>query len=198
MRTINIYTFDELSDDAKQAAIKSAREKGQHDDMEYWIPEAAEVITEAAKAFNFRLVDYSIGTEVSRSWVKLAGNSIMQNEELTGMRLRTWLMNNLYWIFYEKKAQRDIKFECKRRSNIIYVETDCPFTGICYDYSFLKVFREFIAKPTDQTLEELFEEGVHNLAVALEEEEQYHLQDSSISEYLISNQYEFTEEGEFV
>lgn len=208
MRTINIYTFDELSDDAKETAIKSAREKGITDTIEHCISDAVKTIENAAEAFGFRLADYNIGSEVYRCSVKLAGNSTLENEEITGQRLRTWLMNNCYDVFYCSKTYGKqirahsrfglTKYQYQRHSRVITVQNDCPFTGVCYDEDFLDCFRAFLKKPTEQTLEELFEEGAHDVCKSLESEEQYYLQDSSIAEFLESNQYEFTEEGEFI
>lgn len=206
MRTINIYTFDELSDEAKAKAIQNAREKEKYWDMECPTSEAVDSIKAAADIFGYsRLINWSIGSDVYRSFVTLPTNNILENEDIKGERLRTWLINHRHWVFYEMKPQgkyRTIgetkKWEYPRRSRIQFVETCCPFTGVCYDDIFLDTFRKFIKRPWDCTLEELFVEAVHTVCKALESEEEYQQSDEGIIDFLACNEHDFTEEGEFI
>lgn len=203
MRTINVYTFDELSEEAKAKAIKNAREEGKHEDMDCVTHDAVSIIKHAAQEFNIEIYDWSIGADVQRSFVKINTGTALENEEINGLRLRTWLINHHYNLFYEKKHYGEYekrangKYSYDRYSEIQFIENDCPFSGTTYDMDFLDCFRAFLKKPTDQTLAELFKEGVHNLCVSLEKEEEYRLSDDGITDYLECNA-EFTEEGEFV
>lgn len=164
MRTINVYTFDELSEEAKAKAIKNAREEGKHEDMDCVTHDAVSIIKHAAQEFNIEIYDWSIGADVQRSFVKINTGTALENEEINGLRLRTWLINHHYNLFYEKKHYGEYekrangKYSYDRYSEIQFIENDCPFSGTTYDMDFLDCFRAFLKKPTDQTLAHYNEE----------------------------------------
>lgn len=208
MRTINVYSFNELSEEAKAKAIENARAKGRHWDMEFNTSDAVDSIKAAAAAFQVTLGRYSIGSDVQRMRCDIYTNSTLENEEIEGQRLRTWLINHHHDIFYKRKTYGESLNKCvnlwgvevyqyQRHSNILFEETDCPFTGVFYDDIFLDTFRKFLKKPWSATLEDLFKDGVHDVCKALEEEEEYQQSDDGITDYLECNA-EFTEEGEFI
>lgn len=206
MRTItyNAYTFDELSDEAKAKAIIAAREKERYWDMEHNVSEAMATIKKAADSFGFALLNWSIGPDAPTSYVTLTDSHLQENEDIKGLRLRTWLINNTYGIFYESKPQGEYRkrdngaWKYDRRSKVQVTETCCPFTGVTYDESLMDVFRAFLKKPTDHTLEELFKSAVDKVCKDLQSEEEYQQSDEGITEFLLCNDVEFTEDGELL
>ena len=119
------------------------------------------------------------------------------------MRGRIKLINNHYDVFYTKKwysRRRDDangQWTKDRYSKIQFIESDCPFTRMFYDCEFLDTFREFLAKPSPDTLESLFEAAVENLCRALEREYEYQMSDENIRYDLeLSDDAIYTEEGE--
>ena len=205
---VNLYSFAELSSTAQKTAIANDRKiREQEDTFSFEIGEAVETVKAAAECFGFKLVGYSIGADIQTSFVSLL-TGVRQVEELTGVRLRTWLINNRYDVFYTKKPYGEYRdrasgmsaksnYRYDRYSKIQFIETDCPFTGMFYDCEFLDTFREFLAKPSPDTLESLFEAAVENLCRALEREYEYQMSDENIRYDLeLSDDAIFTEEGE--
>lgn len=204
---VNLYSFAELSSTAQAAAIANDRKiREQEDTFSFEIGEAVNTVKAAAEVFGFKLVGYSIGADLQSSGVNLRQLDVTA-AELTGVRLRTYLINNHYDVFYTKKPYgkhlRSFQLcgqyyhSYQRESKVLFIETDCPFTGTFYDYEFLDTFREFLAKPSPDTLESLFEAAVENLCRALEREYEYQMSDENIRYDLeLSDDAMFTEEGE--
>lgn len=205
---VNLYSFAELSSTAQATAIANDRKSREEADTFSWeVGEAANIVKAAAEVFGFKLVNWSIGADVQSSFVDLRQLDVTA-AELTGVRLRTWLINNHYDVFYTKKPYGEYRdrasgmsaesnYRYDRYSKIQFIETDCPFTGMFYDCEFLDTFREFLAKPSPDTLESLFEAAVENLCRALEREYEYQMSDESIRYDLeLSDDAIYTEEGE--
>lgn len=205
---VNLYSFAELSSTAQAVAIANDRKSREEaDTFLFEIGEAVETVKAAAKVFGFKLINYSIGADVQSSFVSLL-TGVRQVEELQGVRLRTWLINNHYDVFYTKKPygkyrdrasgmSAESNYRYDRYSKIQFIESDCPFTGMCYDCEFLDTFRDFLRKPDHNTLTTLFEIAVQNLCHALEREYEYQMSDENIRYDLeLSDEAMFTEAGE--
>lgn len=204
---VNLYSFAELSSTAQAAAIANERKSREEADTFSWeVGEAVNTVKAAAEVFGFKLLNYSIGADVQSASVNLRQLDVTA-AELTGVRLRTWLINNHYDVFYTKKPYgkhlRSFQLcgqyyhSYQRESKVLFVESDCPFTGTFYDCEFLDTFRDFLRKPSPDTLESLFEAAVENLCHALEREYEYQMSDENIRYDLeLSDEAMFTEAGE--
>jgi hypothetical protein len=206
--TREIYTFDELSDEAKEKAIENYRGEGV-DTSHNW-DDAHESVKEFHNVFG--------SSAGHRSWLDIrTGHMEDQILELSGQRLRTYLLNNFPSAFYERKYRghskndhrstekpkshrlvtkisKDYKGNYYRvfRSNF-QVESSCPFTGVCYDEDLLDPFKEFIKNPDGRTFEDLLQEAMESLRISLEREDEYQNSDEAIKERL--SEEEFTEDG---
>jgi hypothetical protein len=198
MRTIEttVYSFSELSEGAKQTAIEKWRD-GTEDF--FWSDEWLESIKKGCEAFNGEFTDYSIDCLcIGRSYWIVKGD---EDLEITGQRLRTYLLNNYYSNFFEPKPQGEYKkrgngnWRHDRYSKILYVETGCPFTGYCGDENFMDVFRKFIKTPDNSTFFELLEDAVNNALQGLVEDCENQQSDEYIAEHIEANEYEFTGDG---
>ena len=94
-----------------------------------------------------------------------------------------------------KKGNQRPGYWITLRSNF-YVESCCPFTGVCYDEDLLQPFKEFIKKPDGRTFEDLLREAVETLRISLENEDEYRYSDEGIEQDIEANGYEFMEDGE--
>jgi hypothetical protein len=66
IKNVKVYSFDELSDSSKGQVLAYFRER-----VEYpWFPDALDSIKAFVEHFKGRILDYSIGGEVYRSYVK--------------------------------------------------------------------------------------------------------------------------------
>lgn len=196
MRTIetNIFNFSELSEEAKQNAIEEIRNK--ETDF-FWSNEWMASIKQGLVNFGAELQNYSIDfCNPSQSSFKIS-NDNSNTEELTGLRLRTWLLNNYYHNFFQRKPQGAYT-KSDRRSKITFIETSCPFTGYCGDEDFMDTFRAFIKSPDNRTLDELLNEATEAVIQAGAKDYECQTSDEGIKDSIEANGYEFTETGELI
>lgn len=184
--TTTIYKFDELTPSAQQKAIEQYRnDGGVYTDFIY------DDAYESVKKFN----DVFGIKEGRHSWLDYnTGHIDDAILELKGERLRTYIINNFYSTFYERKKYG------KRKSRIIYTETSCPLTGICYDCDLLKPFNKLVYKYNHDThshvtFEMLISDAFESLRLSVESEADYQNSDEAIIESIQANDYNYTEDG---
>jgi hypothetical protein len=199
--TRTLYKFHELTEEAKAKAIEQWREDI-YDMPFFWTDEALEAIKKGLDAFQCDLRDYSINWE-SPSQSDFTIRYPENAEELTGNRLRTWLINNAdsgtltepkhYGKYISgEKGQRG---RYQRYSRILKNDSYLPFTGVCYDESFLDPVRKFIKCPDNSSLSDIMEAACYAVNKDIESEIEYQNTDAAIIETLEANDYEFTEKG---
>ena len=147
MRTIEVklYKFEELSEKAKENAISEHRSRGSID-MEWCYSEAHETVKKFCEVFGVVM-----GLD---SWLDVRTGHIDDDIlELSGLRLRKYIINNYFDDIYGGKyfslwSKTDInphfregghapKGKLKGRHSKVMFTRDCPFTGVCYDYDIL-------------------------------------------------------------
>jgi hypothetical protein len=183
---VKLYSFDELSDDAKQKAIEEYRE-GNYDFS--WGDEWLESVKKGLDHFDVKLKDYSIDwnningchTRLEFSQDDNYGDGI---ENLSYVRLWKYI-NAKYLKIWSKYGKKYV--------NIL--DGDCPFTGYCGDCDFLNPIREFIKKPKDITFRELIEDCVYEALKGGCNDYEYQNSDEAIIESIEANDYNFTEAG---
>lgn len=197
----HIYTFDELSEKAKETARQWIRDTNNEADY-FWADEALESIKKGLAAFSCDLKNYSIDwMNANRSDFTIRYHE--NSEELTGLRLRTWLLNNsLNDTFAERKHYGNYFFpegskkgRYQRYSRILRVESSCPFTGVCYDDTFLDPIRKFIQAPDNSDLSDLMQSACIAVNRDIESEIDCQNTDEAIDETIRANGYEFHENG---
>lgn len=212
MRTISIelYSFDELNEEAKKVAIEQYRDVVGFEHSNIW-DEAHKTV----EAFH----DNFFTKEGNNSWLTWWFNGLDNAADvtkMTGLRLRTWLLNNMGDILYKPKfigslkrnkviSHRRVKSKALSNGNVfnpyysgVQMDTSCTLTGMYYDDVLLSCFHEFIDGgflTNKKTLPNLLDEAFHRLKKAIDEEMEEQESDESISEILIDNEYEFTKDG---
>lgn len=141
MKTINVYKFSELNEEAKENAINHYRNTNDND---FWGSE--------------RLESYKAAKEYYDLLHNIEG-------EISGKRLYAWIWNNIICNFVKtnfiskhKSGKTGNSYfaykynECTKykRSNVFVTNTleDCPLTGVCYDFDFLQPIIDFFKKPS--------------------------------------------------
>lgn len=204
MKTIElkIYSFDELSHEAKEKAIQQYRENN----IEFfWLDEIFESLQSLfSSCYNINVFDYHLDVSNSRLKVKFSYDEIAN---FTGKRALAWIENNLlcnirykHGIRYIKK--RIWKSDCVKNPqkldgafiNLAGKIKECPFTGYCTDDDFLSRLLDDIK--SGSTLKEAFEALASEYQKILNAEIDFQNSDEYISDYLIQNDYEFLESGE--
>ncbi|MGB1317422.1 MAG: hypothetical protein ACPG5W_04425 [Flavobacteriales bacterium] len=207
MRTVTttLFSFNELSEEAKQTAIESIRNEG-IETCHYW-----QEARNSVEQFHDE-----VGTRSgNRSWLDINTGHIEDSIlELSGNRLRTYLINNFGQLFYERKYRtsfskeqrpathpmrkiekwKDGTYWITHRSNFL-TESCCPLTGVCYDEDLIEPLKKFIQKPDERTFEDLLTECIESLRTSLENEDDYRASDEGITEDIEANDFEFEQDG---
>lgn len=170
MRVIEtkVYTFDELSDKAKEKALQ-----WWYESFEYpWGDEAIETIKAFVALFHGKVKDYSIDYQnANQSTVDIQWPDDCL-EDMFGLRAYKWIVNNK-----------------------IPVSGDCPLTGMCFDKNALDPVRDFLKNPKGKTIREIVEDGIHNVLKCVEDDFEYQAFGEGAIESISANGYTFTENG---
>jgi hypothetical protein len=204
MRTIRtkVYFFNELSEEAKQTAINKQRPNV---DTDYIYDEAHETV----KAFN-ELFNLS---EHPNNWLNAnAGNIENDVLKLRGVRLQKYLWNNFKnglfkGKYYSLWSKKDVSYKhykdgypvLKSRYSKVIKENCCVLTGMCYDNDMLEPIYSFLLKRDFSNCTtnfcKLLNDCFNSLKNTIENEIEYKESDAGVTEEIMSNEYEFTKNG---
>jgi len=197
MRNIShtVYKFEELSKKGQKQAIENWRGEGHEftNGEEY-----VDSLKKFCETLGITLRDYSLSaySYSSVDWEYEPDNFAL--EDLSGMRLRTWIYNNWYdklkvgeW--YHKNTTGNSYVQ--RYSNISFDIMSCPFTGVCSDNDLIYPIEKFIQKPDNSNLKELIEACMDSFVKAYQADEEDQDSDEAIKDKIEANEYEFTEDG---
>lgn len=200
---IKILTFEELTPEAQQVAIEDYRNNQTFD-----------FVWDDAHATIKEFLDWVPMIKTGRnSWLDCNLDSVEDKiRELTGLRLRTWFLNNFSFLYKRKylknfeghKAHRMIRNKevnrtgkkyCFAYSNIQETK-ECNLTGHCYDMDFLDPIYNFIAAPDKSTnFDEVIKDCFDSLRKSIENEIEAMQENEYITEEIEANDYEFTADG---
>lgn len=202
MKTItkNIYTFDELSNEAKEKAIENYRALGipfawQNETIDT-IKAIAEVLDCNYNWDSYDGIDYTVYFEPNyyiddaielegrRAWAYIENNFISRAE-----RPKTYYLNNVIYC--------DGRKNWKRKSKINYTINDCPFTGYCMDCCFSEAWVSWKKNFNKySTVGDFIELVADKIGTDWTADNEYQNSDERIMEIFECNNYEFTEDGE--
>lgn len=213
---VKTYKFTELDTDIQDKIVQKYRES---ENFDYLVSEANDTFETFADIFNikWRQIDYE---EPYRNDYAINLEDHIIN--LSGLRLRTYIINNYYSYLFTKKylksggvvdkplqyhkmrQQKQITYKCanKGKYSISYYSNiqrtnDCTLTGVCYDYDILQPIYDFLNNPKKNIdFETLLDDCIHSLCHSVSSEIEYNLQDEQIKERIIENDYDYTETGE--
>ena len=206
MKTIEVklFSFDELSEDAKQTAIQDYL-SGERE--YFWADENTKSIEAFFDLFPIRLKNSRWN---NIRWEFTESEEI---ENLSGIRLLKYLINNygndLFKPKYIKsldgeriKHNRLKRKEAKNTGNAwncyysaIQKDTSCVFTGYCADDEILQPIYDFIKNPDNTSFIELMESCITAFEKYLQREEEYFNSEEFAIKEIIANDYEFEESG---
>jgi hypothetical protein len=204
--TLTLYSFNELSKEAKQKAIENERENV-HFDFIY--DDAYKTVKEFNDLFNTK--------EGNRSWLDFSTSSIDDNVlQLKGLRLRKYILNNFGNQLFKPKfigslennniyTHKRIKSKRLSNGNVfnpycsgVQKDNSCVLTGACYDNSILKPIYDFIEFKGDYshiTFDMLMQDCFDSLEKDIENEKEYLESDEAILETINANEYTFEANG---
>ena len=184
-----IYTFDELSDEAKEKVIAEARDFA----MEINRDELVDCMKSAMNEMEIAIEDYSIGIDGS-GYIKLDA----ENDDLEGARAYAYIMNN-FFSGVDKKELVYKEWEKRRISHLDRKDwiDNCPFSGWYYDYAVKKAWdswcsdlREGKSPSIRDFLDEIEWAYLKELS-----DEYYGFDEEDARELAEANGYEYLEDG---
>jgi len=191
-KTINIYSFNELSEEAKEKALQDYREEQTEI---FWIDETIESLKGLFKNCDgISLKDYSLGEY--QSWLKVDFTN-EEVENFTGKRAFAWLENNLLSniriSYYGEKRKELRQYGQYYRAGMI---KPCSFTGYCADDDLLDDLIKEVKEGCD--LKTAFEGLASTIQRIIQNEVEYQNSEEYIAEHFEANEYEFDEEGNII
>ncbi len=176
MKTIEIklFSFNELTKEAQQVAIKNERDNM---DSYYLEHEAMQSLNKFAEHFNSELKDWSIDFwNTSRSYVKFSVPEYMEEISENDLKLSVEAMGE-----YNPKTLKGLG--------------DCKFTGVCFDEDAGDGARKaYFAGERD--VNAILQAGFESWLDSVQKDVEYQMSDEAIIETFEANSYDFTEDGE--
>jgi hypothetical protein len=219
MRTqeITIFTFEELTPEAQERAIDKYRDS-KYDN--FCSQEYEDTLKKFINIFPVKVGNWQVDPW-NYSYCDMESTAEDQINDLTGLRLFKYLVNNFGGTLYKRKylghlktqdqphaahrmvKNREIKhgpykdkFYASVYSNC-QTEQCCNLTGVYSDESILQPLYEFLQAPNkNTTFADLMEECGNAWAKSFAKEIEHENSDEYIKDHLIANDYEYTEEGD--
>lgn len=198
--SINVFSFSELSEWAKQTAIENHREY-LYENGPAWQKENRETLEAFEAIFPIKAKDWEYG---DRNYINYRLDTMDYDEisGLSGVRLLKYLVNNYWNYLYKGKfystdgRYENGKYTYKSRHSKCQFECCCPLTGHCLDYDILEPIMNFMKKPDSTTFEQLLYECLQSLVYACSRDWEDEISDERIAESIEANEYRFTEDGQ--
>lgn len=190
--TINIYKFEELSEEVQEKVIDSFRDDPY---MYAWETENRETLEEFENLFGINVYDWDYDIHsYNYSW-----NDDLSEEklELSGTRLLAWIWNNYKKdLFKPKFICKYVSTGIKSRYSKCQIEACCVLTGYHMDEMILKPIYDLWVHKYDKNFGEVIEECLDSFFQACVKDMEYSYSSEAIKEHIEANEYEFTENGE--
>lgn len=179
MRTIEtkLYSFDELSDEAKERVIRREADRVANDDDNFTLNESVDSLKKIVSACGLRMRDWSIGPYNQNNYVKVDCDDV-------GNRAIARFLRVLIEYGYERpKKFKDMKFPGV-----------CGFTGVCFDDDICEEIWEALLD--GETLGKAFDRAGDRIMQICEDDLEYRQTEECILQYLDTKAEIYTEEGE--
>lgn len=197
-KTINVYSYAELSDKAKERAWLDSL---QH--FEYaWADDNAASLKGFENTFPLKIKHWEYGGRGEGVNFEMTCDDAVTL--LTGQRLATYIWNNFRNDIYKGKFYStsgnyvDGKYSYKSRHSKIILESSCPFTGYCMDDALLDEVFAFMEKPDSRNFEELMGDCFEAWVKACNDDADYQSSQPAFAESCEANEYEFDESGDML
>ena len=222
---IEVYDFDELSEDAKKKAHKDWLSEGH---THAWFYEASETIKALERELGVSIPDWSYNSY--RYDYAISFPSWMESAlELKGNRARGWLWSHYghlilspashYWTHHKGKLIKAVAADSRKYVSKCFFDRcydgTCPLTGVCFDCDALDPLAYFcfgvrwddkekrrvpscrkISVDNDNTVESVLRECVESLFAALKRDCEWEETMEHFAELCECNEWEFTKDGE--
>ena len=191
---IKIYSIGELSREAQEKAWQDWIAEADYP----WATDNRASLNEFCERFCIGSPSFSYGGENSHiATARLSSNQYSDDvQNLRGLRLRVWIINN-FWHYIEKpKYIRHVKG--KARYSKIQKEICCPFTGYCRDDDLLDPLIEFVNKPNNNdSIQDILSACLTSWLTSCQKDSESYFSFENFKDFADSNEYEFKNDGTF-
>jgi hypothetical protein len=200
MRTITktVYTFDELSDEAKENAYNN--DHINHDFA--WDDAYRETLNRFCKIFDIKMHNWEVDYGGGNYDFEYMGDNDVFND-MTAARFSKWIYNNFYTQIVEGKYYStkgkwiNGKYNYKYRYSKIFVEHDCTLTGYFADCDILEAVFNCIDYKTNYTcMDDLIDDCLSKFFEAWSKDIEYSDSFEAYEEMANCNEWEYDENGE--
>jgi len=201
---IKIYSFNELTEEAKQTALSEYRENT-HDD--FYSQEVTESVKKVLELFNLKTGNYYSDIRTGH-----IDDNILN---LSGVRLCKYLVNNYFADLFKPEYIKTI--DGRKKWGKLYIckyftgksgehtqiyskwkkyNNSCTLTGACYDNDILNPIYDFLNKPEKTTtFEDLLQDIGNAISKTYKDVEEWVNSEEFIIDMIENNDYQFTEYG---
>jgi len=194
-KTINLYSFEELSEGAKQKAIEELRPE-----EIFWAEENRQSMETFADLFPVKVTNWSYGGRGEGVDFRMTCED--QIEELTGYKLAKYLWNNYSNVIFKPKeywicngTKNCVGINAKSRKSKLFKDLNDSLTGYYMDTVLLSPIADFMLKPDNRNFEEVLTDCFQAWIEACNQDVEYQNSDEAIIERIEANEYTFTEDG---
>lgn len=201
-QTINLYTFEELSEKAKRKALEKWC---QSDDYPYY-EDNKYTLDEFVKHFDFidsTNWEYGGYNRYAECTIDTPYEYDIYLEDLAGISLYTFIQNYMekfkVYKTYALNGENIYIAKKKYQSKIAWsYENDCQLTGYCLDCEIMQPIFDYLEnfpKHQNKTLGELMNECLTHWVVACDSDHDYYYSMECLQEYATDNDIYFYEDG---
>lgn len=187
-REIEVYEFYELDEQTQEKILNKFRD----DPYRYaWDSENRDTLNAFEKVFPIKIKYWSYGGRGEGVNFEMTCDDEIEN--MTGLRLRTYLINNFYDDIFKRKLYW--KNFTKKRASKLFRENSCVLTGYCMDDNILDPVYKFIKKPNGDNFYDLMNDCLQGWVYSCSRDQEYAYSDESIKEDIEANDYRFDANG---
>lgn len=168
--TINLYSFEELSKEAKEKARENFNNRTEY----FWSNDCIKSLEKLAEHFNCKLIDYNI------DW----SNSNYSNAKFDCENIE----------FTEKELKQLVLSLGSYNKKTLKGNGDCVLTGVCFDEDGADGVRKAYFSG-ERNLNELLQSGFSSLLKAGQNDFEYQQSEESFIETCEANEYTFEADG---
>ena len=189
-RKYEVYKVDELSDKAKENAYWKWLKGFEYDasDNRATLKAFEEIFKVKVSRWNYDACTYNF---------QFISNYSGEEEELCGVRLLKFIVNNYWHSLFKPKTYWHKKDFHKQRRSRISVTNDCVLTGYCADMDILKPIYDFLKVPDKHTnLYDLMNDCIDSFFRFCRDDVEYASNEEAFERDCEANGYEFLSNGE--
>lgn len=188
-RTYTLFSISELEETARQKAYTDWLAKGQ----EYpYAPFNRNTLEAFCNLFHVVCTNYRYDS--CTYYYRFYTEQEEDTEELSGIRLRTFICNNFHYGLYYPKTYwtKDLK---KKRNSHITLISSCPLTGFIMDDIMLQPLTDFMRSPDTRNFKELMGDCLEAFFRSCRDDCEYHESEEYFKDESHGNNWEYLKDG---